>query len=313
MTELRPGGRLLDGRYELERLLGAGGMASVWLAQDRRLARPVAVKVISDTLAADRDYVRRFEREARIAAGLSHPSLVRVYDYAAGGDRPMLVMEYVAGGTLADVLPERSGEVDALRLARELLGALGHIHDAGIVHRDVKPANVLLGRDGRARLTDFGIARAAGQTKLTQTGQVVGTMRYLAPEVLAGEPATPRSDLYALGVILTECASRDAAAGALAGRLTAPEPAQRPASAQEALRQLDGSASPTAATAVMRPRRARRRRGVLAGLAALLAAGAVALAAVSGGTPDGDGTVRQADVDAQVERLQRVVRRAAER
>jgi serine/threonine protein kinase len=200
MTDFAAGGSLADGRYTLERRLGAGGMAAVWLARDERLGRHVAIKALSDTLAGEEGYVRRFRREARVAAGLSHPNLVRVFDF--GDDpRPYLVMEYVEGGTLAEHLRDER-ELDCNGLVRRLLDALVHVHEAHIVHRDVKPANVLMGTDRRARLTDFGIAQPEDATQLTQTGGVMGTMRYLAPEVLEGEPATPGSDLYALGMLI---------------------------------------------------------------------------------------------------------------
>jgi serine/threonine-protein kinase len=136
-------GALLGGRYRLERVLGTGGMATVWLARDERLGRPVAAKILSDTLAADPTYLRRFRREVRLAAGLSHPNLVTVYDFGGEGERPYLAMEYVEGGSLADRISAGTARaLDPSRLARELLGALDHIHGAGIVHRDIKPGNV---------------------------------------------------------------------------------------------------------------------------------------------------------------------------
>jgi eukaryotic-like serine/threonine-protein kinase len=164
-----PGERsLLGERYRLKRLLGAGGMASVWLAHDERLGRKVAVKLLSDTLAADDSYLTRFRREARLAAGLSHPNLVGVYDFGGEGERPYLVMEYVEGETLAGRIAGRTArDLDLNRLARELLGALDHIHSAGIVHRDIKPGNVLIAPDGTARVTDFGIAQLEDATRLT--------------------------------------------------------------------------------------------------------------------------------------------------
>lgn len=239
MTEIRAGSVLDSGRYRLERPLGAGGMATVWRAEDTKLGRTVAVKVISDTLALDPAYCSRFQREARIAARLSHPSLVKVFDYAAEGDRPFLVMECISGGTLADKL-EQDAVLDLEPLARDLLSALAHIHDAGIVHRDVKPANVLIDGDNHARLTDFGIAHAPEATRLTSTGFVLGTLRYLAPEVSAGDPPSPQSDLYSCGVLLTEAGgSLPSGVEALVERLTRRRPQERPASAHEALRILD--------------------------------------------------------------------------
>ncbi len=235
--KLAPGETLSDGRYRLERLLGTGGMASVWLARDDRLNRAVAIKVISDSLAVDDAYVTRFEREARVAAGLSHQNLVRVFDYDAESDRPLLITEYVDGGTLAERLKdERRQALDLERLALDLLAALDHIHGAGIVHRDVKPANVLFAEDGRALLTDFGIAHPEDATRLTQTGQVIGTLRYLAPEVAEGRPATPQSDLFSCGVLLREAAGGQIPSrlSGLVERLSAAEPISRPVSAAQA-------------------------------------------------------------------------------
>jgi eukaryotic-like serine/threonine-protein kinase len=244
-------GRRLGERYLLERPLGHGGMAAVWLATDQRLGRPVAVKVLSDTLAHDGEYLDRFRREAHVAAGLQHPNLVSIYDFDAG-DRPYLVMEYVPGGDLAERV--EAGEVpDAESLARELLSALRHIHAAGVLHRDIKPQNVLIDAAGHARLTDFGIAQPHDATALTKTGQVIGTETYLAPEVKRGEPASERSDLFALGVVLAD-ASREGAAAALwelTDRLRDPDPERRPGSAAAALASLErrsGPAGPPTAT-----------------------------------------------------------------
>jgi eukaryotic-like serine/threonine-protein kinase len=247
-----PGVELRDGRYRLERVLGIGGMASVWLGLDQRLDRPVAVKVLSDTLASDPEYVRRFRREAQTAARLSHPNLVKVFDFEPKG-RPALVMEYVDGGTLAETAnrPDTAVEVEAL--ASQLLGALEHIHAAGIVHRDVKPANVLITKDGRALLTDFGIAQHEDATRITQTGQVIGTLRYMAPEVHEGERATARSDLYSCGMLLRDYIDADSPAGLrqLVDRLSERDPQLRPESAKRALSYLAGS-SPSAAAAADR-------------------------------------------------------------
>ncbi len=233
-----PGGELLGGRYRLEQIIGTGGMAIVWRATDERLGRKVAIKLIADTLAADPAYLDRFTREARTAAGLSHPNLVDVYDYAAAVERPFLVMELVEGGTLADRIargPVASDEAAAV--ARDLLAALQCVHEAGILHRDIKPANVLLSSDGRARLTDFGIAHPADATRLTQTGHLIGTIRYLAPELLQGEEPSVRSDLYAFGVLVRELTGErlDGDLRALVDRLTDADPAWRPASAEVAL------------------------------------------------------------------------------
>lgn len=232
------GSRLKD-RYRLEELLGRGGMASVWLASDEVLERPVAVKVLSDTIASDPEFLARFRREARVAAGLSHPNLIDIYDFAGGAERPYLVMEYVPGENLAERAQRRNG-VDCERLARELLGALAHIHAAGIVHRDVKPQNVLIAPDGSAKLIDFGIALTEDATALTQTGHLLGTARFIAPEVMRGESATERSDLYSCGIVLRDCVgeSRTGRLGALVDRLSAADPGGRPASARAALAQV---------------------------------------------------------------------------
>lgn len=274
------GARLKD-RYRLERLLGRGGMASVWLAGDEVLDRPVAIKVLSDTIASDPEFLARFRREARVAAGLSHPNLIGVYDYADGEERPYLVMEYVPGENLAERMAADAA-TDCESLARQLLGALDHIHAAGIVHRDVKPQNVLIAADGSAKLIDFGIALPRDATSLTSTGNLLGTARYIAPEVMSGQPATERSDLYSCGVVLRDCLGAEAPAHlrALVERLTATDPGRRPASAREALARLGRGASlrsePTERFAV-ESRTAPRRRGRAA------AVGVALLAAVTGG------------------------------
>jgi tetratricopeptide (TPR) repeat protein len=234
---------LLGGRYRLRRRLGHGGMAMVWLGFDERLERPVAVKVLSDTLAGDVTYLERFRREAHVAAALQHPNLVPIYDFDAGG-RPYLVMEFVDGGDLGARLRE-GNPPEPEPLAEQLLGALRHIHAAGVVHRDIKPNNVLIDSYGEARLTDFGIAQPLDAISLTKTGQVIGTETYLAPEVLAGEPATARSDLYALGVVLRKVAEEvGAGAGAweLIEALSERDPLARPADAREALELLQTEA-----------------------------------------------------------------------
>ena len=232
-------GTLLGDRYALQESIGSGGMASVWLAQDVRLHREVAVKLISEGLAADAAFTARFRREAHVAAGLSHPNLVGIFDFDPDADRPYIVMEYVAGPDLATRL-ERGDPVDADRLAVDLLSALGAIHRADVVHRDVKPANVLIARGGRALLTDFGIARPQDATSITQVGQMPGTARYMAPELMEGEEATPATDLYSCGVLLAECLAPGAGPQLrdLAKRLSDPDPARRPASAAAALADL---------------------------------------------------------------------------
>ena len=244
---MRPaeGTSLADGRYVFERHLGSGGMASVWLARDEALQRPVAIKLIADTLADDERWLERFTREARAAAAVAHLHIVKVYDFGVEEHRPYLVMAHVPGGSLRDRLRDGGPLPEPAGLARELLGALAHVHAAGIVHRDVKPGNILLDEHDRSHLTDFGIARPQDATAMTQTGMVLGTMRYLAPEVSDGEPATERSDLFSAGCVLREVAGDDADArlGELIGALTQEDPERRPASADDALALLDAEAS----------------------------------------------------------------------
>lgn len=255
-------GRRLAGRYEIRESIGSGGMASVWLGEDSRLARPVAVKLLSEGVADDPAFLARFRREARVAASLTHPNLVGIYDFEADHDPPFLVMELVPGPDLAARMTE--GEwIDVRRLATDLLSALDAIHRAGVIHRDVKPQNVLIAADGRAQLTDFGIARRAEATSITQTGQMPGTARYMAPELMHGEPASTSSDLYSCGVVLRDCLAAQPAEGpvtSLAARLCDPDPARRPESASAALVELgarsrEAIAEPTAATRVQAPER----------------------------------------------------------
>ncbi|HSC49100.1 MAG TPA: serine/threonine-protein kinase [Gaiellaceae bacterium] len=196
----------LGGRYRLQRVLGNGGMATVYRARDEELDRPVAIKLLADHLAGDTAFRRRFLREARLAAGLSHPNVVAVYD--AGEDergRPYIVMEYVHGTTLAEV--GRLPAAEAVALVTQACHGLAHAHERGLVHRDVKPKNLLLRDDGVLKVADFGIAWAAEATALTQVGTVLGTAAYLAPEQALGEQVTPAADVYALGAVLYELLS----------------------------------------------------------------------------------------------------------
>src|SRR5215472_5931211 len=204
--------RLLGGRYELDGVVGRGGMAEVYRARDLRLDRVVAVKTLREDLARDATFQARFRREAQSAASLNHPSIVAVYDTgedSAGLSHvPFIVMEYVDGRTIRDLLrddrrllPER-----ALEITDGVLRALDYSHRAGIVHRDIKPGNVMLNRQGEIKVMDFGIARAVADTQatMTQTAQVIGTAQYLSPEQARGERVDSRSDLYSVGCLLYE-------------------------------------------------------------------------------------------------------------
>ncbi len=199
--------RVLDGRYAVEARIARGGMASVYLAVDRRLDRRVAVKVMHPGLADDLEFVARFNREARAAASLSHPAVVAVYDQGSDAGHVVLVMEYVAGATLRALLRERGRLTpgEALAVMDHVLAALGAAHAAGLVHRDVKPENVLVTADARVKVADFGLARAVAETTLTGSGGVLlGTVAYLAPEQVERGVSDARSDVYAAGVMLYE-------------------------------------------------------------------------------------------------------------
>ena len=199
-------GELIAERYELEEVVGTGGMSSVYRAHDRLLERDVALKVLHQEFTADTDYVERFRREARAVAQLSHPNIVTVIDRGEQYGRQYIVFEYVKGENLK-ALVQRVGplpEEEAVRLALQIGRALGFAHDNGLVHRDVKPQNVLLNGDGEAKVTDFGIARSLDVGGLTQTGTVMGTSDYIAPEQARGSQVDTQSDIYSLGAVLYE-------------------------------------------------------------------------------------------------------------
>ena len=199
-------GTLLDGRYRIERRVARGGMATVYAATDQRLDRTVALKILHAALAEDPEFVARFEREARTAARLSHPHVVSVHDQGESDGRVFLVMEYVEGRTLRDLLVERGrlSPSEALDLLVPALEGLAAAHAAGLVHRDVKPENVLLAADGRVKVADFGLTRAVGSATAATQGVLIGTVAYLAPEQVARGIADSRSDVYAAGVLLFE-------------------------------------------------------------------------------------------------------------
>jgi eukaryotic-like serine/threonine-protein kinase len=196
---------LLGGRYRLARRMAIGGMGQVWEAEDTVLHRTVAIKILSDALSSDGTSAERFRREAQAAAGLSHPNVAGVFDYGEDDGTQFIVMELVAGETLAERI-RREGRLDpgdAARIAGEIAAALEVAHEAGIVHRDIKPGNVMLTEQGQVKVLDFGIAAASGHD-LTATGITIGTAAYLSPEQAAGDRATRASDVYSLGVVLYE-------------------------------------------------------------------------------------------------------------
>jgi eukaryotic-like serine/threonine-protein kinase len=197
---------IAGGRYAVKRTLGAGGMAVVYLARDEELDRPVAIKVLDLRFAGDDEFRERFVREARMAAGLAHPNIVSIYDTGEEDGQPFIVMECVEGTTLAGEVSRRKRlpPNEVVDLALQACGGLAHAHDAGLVHRDVKPQNLLLREDGVLKIADFGIARSTSASQLTQVGTVLGTAEYLSPEQAAGERVTCAADLYSLGAVLYE-------------------------------------------------------------------------------------------------------------
>lgn len=200
------GPRVLTGRYLLEERVASGGMASVWRAHDEVLARTVAVKLLHDHLAADEAFRERFRREAIAAAKLTHSNVVSLYDTGTDGDCVYLVMEFIDGPTLKDVIREQ-GTLDiaqAATIGEQVARALDYAHSRGLVHRDVKPANILIRRDGTVKVADFGIAKADQVDDLTKTGMVLGTAAYVAPEQIRGETVDGKADQYALAVVLYE-------------------------------------------------------------------------------------------------------------
>jgi serine/threonine-protein kinase len=205
-------GDLIDGRYELEELVGSGGMSSVFRARDLQLDRRVAVKILHEHYLSDPEYVARFRHEARAVAQLSHPNIVTVIDRGEDGGRQYIVFEHVEGENLKELVA-RNGRLPlrrALELALAVANGLGFAHEHGLVHRDVKPQNVLLSQEGEVKVTDFGIARSLDvEHGVTQTGTVLGTGEYLAPEQASGGRISPATDVYSLGVVLWELLAGD--------------------------------------------------------------------------------------------------------
>lgn len=198
---------MLSRRYQLEEQIGSGGMGEVWRATDTLLSRPVAIKVLHSAHMADKTARTRFRTEARITAGLSHPGIAQVYDYGEQDHSAFLVMELVTGEPLSAVLKRGQGleAGAALDILAQSAQALGAAHARGVVHRDIKPGNLLVTEDGTVKLTDFGIARGNESLSLTQTGMVMGTAQYISPEQASGSSATHASDIYSLGVVAYEC------------------------------------------------------------------------------------------------------------
>src|SRR5256714_1236098 len=198
-------GTVFDGRYNIIRKLGAVGMADVYLAEDQELGRRVAIKILNDRHAADDSFIERFRREAKNAAGLSHPNIVSIYDRGEAEGTYYIAMEYLSGRSLKELIVSRGPTPIriAIDYTRQMLAALGFAHRHGIVHRDIKPHNVVVDADGRLKVTDFGIARS-GASQMTEVGSIIGTAQYLSPEQAKGAPVDQRSDVYSVGIVLYE-------------------------------------------------------------------------------------------------------------
>src|ERR687896_1733045 len=198
-------GTLFDGRYRILRRIGSGGMADVYLAEDQELGRNVAIKILNDRHAGDEQFVERFRREAKNAAGLSHPNIVSIYDRGEAEGTYYIAMEHLDGRTLKELIVARGPAPIpiAIDYGRQVLAALRFAHRNGIVHRDIKPHNVLVDAEGRLKVTDFGIARA-GTSQMTEAGSIIGTAQYLSPEQARGTSVDQRSDIYSLGIVLYE-------------------------------------------------------------------------------------------------------------
>ena len=206
-------GELFDNRYRIERRIGTGGMADVFLARDESLGRRVAIKILAERYAQDEAFVERFRREATAAAGLSHPNIVSVYDRGQASGTSYIAMEYLNGPTLKDEITSRAPlpEAEVVNWAVQALDALEFAHRQGVVHRDIKPHNMVLTDEGRLKVTDFGIARAANIAQMTEVGSIVGTAQYLSPEQARGLDVGPQSDLYSMGDRALRDADRRAA------------------------------------------------------------------------------------------------------
>ena len=202
-------GQLINDRYEIQRLIGEGGMANVYLAKDTILDRKVAVKVLRGDLAGDEKFVRRFQREALSASSLSHPNIVEIYDVGEDEGNFYIVMEYIEGKTLKQLIKKRGvlSLPETMDIMLQLLDALATAHDSYIIHRDIKPQNIMIKESGLVKITDFGIAMALNSAQLTQTNSVMGSVHYLPPEQASGKGSTIRSDIYSLGILMFEMLS----------------------------------------------------------------------------------------------------------
>ncbi|MCS7050790.1 MAG: protein kinase, partial [Thermomicrobium sp.] len=198
--------RILNARYRLDEPIGEGGMAVVYRGYDLVLGRPVAIKVLRGQFAADASFLRRFEREAQAAARLSHPNIVSVYDVGRDDGLPYIVMEYVPGKTLKRLILERAPFPleEAVQIVRQVAAALDFAHHHGLVHRDIKPQNILVDAEGLAKVVDFGIAKGLSDSGLTEAGSGLGTVHYISPEQASSLMATPSSDIYSLAVVAYE-------------------------------------------------------------------------------------------------------------
>ena len=199
-------GELIDNRYKIIKSIGEGGMANVYLAWDTILEREVAVKILRGDLADDEKFVRRFQREANSASSLRHPNIVEVYDVGEDNGRYFIIMEYVNGKTLKSLIKRRGplNLTEAIDIMLQLASGIACAHDSYIIHRDIKPQNVMILEDGRVKITDFGIAMALNSNELTQTNSVMGSVHYLPPEQASGSGSTIKSDIYSLGILMFE-------------------------------------------------------------------------------------------------------------